>query len=62
LLESLQSQSDFIFEIIVVNDSSSDKTLEIAKLYNVKTICVSKPSNWKGKNFACYQGAKVATR
>lgn len=44
LLKSLNSQSEFIFEIIVANDSSSDKTAEIAKCFNVNLINVTRPN------------------
>ena len=50
------------FEIIVINDNSTDKTLEIienlAKIYkNIKPIdSPILPKNWSGKNHACYIG------
>ncbi len=61
-LQSLLSQDYDNYEVIVIDDSSTDKTLqiisEIAKehrnLIAVKTL--PRPDDWVGKNWACFQG------
>jgi glycosyltransferase involved in cell wall biosynthesis len=61
-LDSLLVQDYPNYEIIVINDSSSDKTGDIIKSYSLihdKIIYVDaqpKPEGWTGKNWACYQG------
>jgi glycosyltransferase involved in cell wall biosynthesis len=65
-LDSLINQSYPNFEIVVINDSSYDRTGEIIQRYhtlNSKVIGInakSKPEagqeGWTGKNWACYQG------
>ena len=61
-LDSLLLQDYPTYEIIAINDSSSDKTGEIIKRYsltNNKIVYVDaepKPEGWTGKNWACYQG------
>jgi chlorobactene glucosyltransferase len=61
-LTSLLEQDHPTFEIIAVNDLSSDMTGEIMKEYRVKDPRISainilrKPDDWVGKNWACYQG------
>lgn len=61
-LKSLLSQDYPNYEIIAINDSSSDDTGRIIKKYSFshsKVTCVensSLPQEWTGKNWACYQG------
>src|SRR5215203_1907960 len=61
-LGSLLKQDYYNYEIIAINDSSSDRTGEIIQKYstiNSKIIFInaeSKPEGWTGKNWACYQG------
>ncbi len=61
-LDSLLGQDYSNYEIIAINDSSSDKTGEIIKRYSInhsKIVYVDsppKPDGWTGKNWACYQG------
>jgi glycosyltransferase involved in cell wall biosynthesis len=61
-LDSLLVQDYPNYEIIAINDSSSDKTGEIIKRYSIthnKIIFIDaqpKPEGWTGKNWACYQG------
>jgi glycosyltransferase involved in cell wall biosynthesis len=61
-LESLLEQDYHNFELIAVNDSSTDNTLQIlqsmSKKYKKLVIVDSppKPRDWIGKNWACYQG------
>ena len=61
-LESLLSQDYPNYEIIAINDESSDKTGELLHKYSVsnsKIIYIEAlpiPKGWTGKNWACYQG------
>lgn len=61
-VDSLVKQDYHDFEIILVNDESSDKTLEIMNEYQnsystIKVLNVNRPdADWTGKNWACYQG------
>ncbi|WP_315971308.1 glycosyltransferase family 2 protein [Paenibacillus sp. N3.4] len=57
LLESLQAQTFQAFEIIVVDDGSSDRTKQIAESYGVKVIANPQlPLGWTGKNWAVWNG------
>lgn len=66
-LDSLLDQDYENYEIIAIDDSSTDSTGKIIKDYaikNVKVIHVSakpKPDGWMGKNWACMEGYAVAT-
>jgi chlorobactene glucosyltransferase len=61
-LDSLVKQEYDNYEIVVINDSSSDNTDQIIKRYSIahrKITYVNaqpKPEGWTGKNWACYQG------
>jgi cellulose synthase/poly-beta-1,6-N-acetylglucosamine synthase-like glycosyltransferase len=63
-LDSLLKQSYPNFEIVAINDSSSDRTDEIIQrchILNSKVVVAinaePKPEEgWIGKNWACYQG------
>jgi hypothetical protein len=63
-LDSLVAQTNVAFEIIVVNDHSTDRTHEIASLFSDKRVRVVEagalPTGWTGKNNAVTAGAKVA--
>jgi len=66
-LDSLVKQDYENYEIIVIDDSSEDKTGEIISKYAKKypkIIPVSarpKPDGWMGKNWACMEGYSKAT-
>jgi len=62
-LDSLVKQEYPNYEIVVINDCSSDNTSHIIKEYVNKTNCKiisidtkPRPPIWTGKNWACYQG------
>lgn len=62
LLRSLAAQSIRAREIIVVNDASSDSTVEIAQQNGAHVINSQPlPDGWRGKTWACHQGAQAAT-
>ena len=66
-LDSLIEQDYENYEIVVINDSSEDRTWEIISEYAKKypkIIPVSarpKPDGWMGKNWACMEGYGKAT-
>jgi chlorobactene glucosyltransferase len=61
-INSLLNQNYINFELVAVNDSSTDGTLDIMyemSRNNNKIIVINappKPDYWIGKNWACYQG------
>jgi glycosyltransferase involved in cell wall biosynthesis len=61
-LESLVSQTGVDFEIIVVNDHSTDRTREIAESFKKVSIidAAPLPEGWTGKNNAVATGAREA--
>src|SRR5579863_4353525 len=61
-LESLMDQDQLSFEIIVVNDHSTDRTKEIAQSFpGVQVIDADPlPEGWTGKNNAVATGARAA--
>jgi len=67
VIESSLKQNYPSFEVIVLDDNSTDKTYEIARNYeatnsNFKIIKGDKlPDGWFGKNWACYQLANNAS-
>lgn len=61
LLEDLCNQSIKPFEIICVDDESSDATTKIAESYGARVISLhNKPEGWTGKTWACQNGANFA--
>lgn len=61
LLESLAAQCSAPYEVIVVDDGSTDGTGEIARRAGA-VVVTSKPlpEGWRGKPWACHQGAAAA--
>jgi len=61
-LESLTAQTGVVFEIIVVDDASTDRTRAIAQSFaRVRVISPEPlPDGWTGKNNAVVAGAKEA--
>jgi glycosyltransferase involved in cell wall biosynthesis len=61
-LESLTTQTGVAFELIVVNDASTDRTREIAQSFPQVRVgdADAPPSGWTGKNNAMAAGARVA--
>ena len=62
-LESLVTQTGVSFEIIVVDDASTDRTRAIAESFSGVKVIQPRPlpAGWTGKNNAVTAGAKQAT-
>lgn len=62
LLESFSASTQQPHEIIVIDDGSTDATAEVARSYQAKVIQPAPlPADWKGKPWACQEGARQAT-
>jgi Glycosyl transferase family 2 len=61
-LDSLVTQTGISFQLIVVDDASTDRTPQIARSFTGVTVISAPPlpENWTGKNNAMSAGAKVA--
>lgn len=59
LLDSIKKQN-ILTETIVVNDRSTDRTLEVIKNYDVKVINLQ-DNPWNGKSFVCFSGVEHAS-
>lgn len=61
LLDSITSQANPPLEVIVVDDGSTDGTSEIAANHGARVITsATLPAGWRGKTWACHQGAMAA--
>jgi glycosyltransferase involved in cell wall biosynthesis len=66
LLESIKNQDYENYEVIVLDDSSTDNTFKIVEKFcakNEKFIIISGavlPNGWLGKNYACQQLSRIA--
>ncbi len=62
LLQSLQKQKIVPHEILVVDDDSTDKTVEAALEYGARVVSFDgKAESWVGKSAGSFHGAKAAT-
>ena len=62
LLASLTNQKESPEEIIVVDDGSTDGTADVARQHGAKVVVPGPlPEGWRGKPWACHQGAHAAT-
>jgi 4,4'-diaponeurosporenoate glycosyltransferase len=62
LLRSLQAQDYPNYEVIVVDDHSTDGTAALARAAGAQTLTVTElPPGWLGKPHACWVGARQAT-
>lgn len=61
LLESLQRQTTPAVEVIVVDDQSTDRTADLARELDAAVVASEDlPDGWRGKTWACQQGARAA--
>ena len=61
LLRSLAAQPMKPHEIILVDDDSTDRTAELARQLGARVIPSQPlPVGWRGKTWACHQGAQAA--
>jgi 4,4'-diaponeurosporenoate glycosyltransferase len=62
LLASLMESEPRPYEVIVVDDCSTDDTNSVASSFGVRVITLtSSEPGWRGKNWACHVGALAAT-
>ena len=61
LLRSINAQAGRPLEVIVVDDASTDRTAVIARQLGATVIASQPlPDGWRGKTWACHQGAQAA--
>lgn len=61
LLDSFESEKKYLHEVIIVDDESEDNTAALAKERGAKVVTSDPlPEDWKGKPWACLQGAIAA--
>jgi 4,4'-diaponeurosporenoate glycosyltransferase len=62
LLRSINAQRARPAEVIVVDDGSTDGTAAVARDLSAKVIASQQlPEGWRGKTWACHQGAQAAS-
>lgn len=62
LLESITSQQIKPLEVLVVDDGSSDGTADVARRFGAGVVNPPPlPDGWRGKTWACHQGAMRAS-
>ncbi len=61
LLRSINAQAVRPLEVIVVDDGSTDQTADVARQLGATVITSQRlPDGWRGKTWACHQGAQAA--
>ena len=62
LLASISAQVPPADEVIVVDDGSTDRSAALARAAGARVIASQPlPTGWRGKTWACHQGAQAAT-
>lgn len=61
LLSSIKNSGTPPLEILVVDDDSSDATADVAREHGARVLASDPlPEGWRGKTWACHQGARAA--